>query len=55
MKGKEGLQCNNNNNNNTMIQLSFVLIDLLTEQANVQLQSHHKYTKHKQTNKQVWK
>jgi hypothetical protein len=35
-----------------MIQLIFILIDLLTEQTNVQLQSHHEYTTYKQTNKQ---
>lgn len=36
-----------------MIQLSFALIDLLTEQTNVQLQRHHEYTTQKQTNKQI--
>ena len=36
-----------------MIQLSFVLLDFMTGQNNVQLQSHHEYTTHKQTNKQT--
>jgi len=38
-----------------MIQLSFVLLDFLTGQTNVQLQSHHEYTTHKQINKQTHK
>jgi len=36
-----------------MIQLSVVLLDFLTGQNNVQLQIHHEYTTHNETNNQT--